>query len=848
MDDQGEDDFREIVAQAMKLPEPADALARLGWSAEAILGIEADLLHDEALRRRVEARFRLVADRAAVLETHIRQPPDWRRESLRALPRRARLTLIAALAWPLLVATAVVTVAVPGLGLLLRGLLVLTIAATLPRFEPITRFLLRRSLPASWWQRMQWGRGRRSLRRRVWRSRLQWRRDVRDEIVLPHLRERINRAAERRFDHALTLRGHRSVLLGGAPSFLVTTEAMENLAGEIARTHRGAIGLAGARGVGKSTMLSALQNGLLPTARRLTVLVSAPTRYELRDFVLHLHTVLGKAVLAELPPLRGRTPAGQDRWTAHYRALRRSSLRSAMVRYFLRGTAVALIAVALAALIHYHDLRQLVADYPAAMREVLTRPASATQPVSNRAAAAAFLTVGLVAGAFHLIALILVPFVASDGNREEQLFNAMEKARRTWLNSHLRFRLHRRLSTWCDVLGLPWQPLPLPEPPARPSSVDRYWEARRHRFADQRQWQRRRSLPLRALALLADENLKRIRFLQTHTTGWSGKVEAPRGMGLAVSRSLARAEQPLTQPEVVAELRDFLERAAFELRHAGIADGITVAIDELDKMLDPADVHEFVNDLKTVFTVDHTVFLVSVSEDALAAFDRRGVPIRDALDSAFTTIIPVEPFTFTETRQWLDQQLIGLPSPFDALCHALCAGIPRELARTAATFLDVIDEAEDEPPRLAALTRRLVAADIAGKLRAYTHAAHQLSADAATLIVALNTVAGLTHPREDDLPRRLQELASWLADYDVPDDDRTLRQLSTEIRALCRLGIALCEAFTDATTAAGVETLLTPDRNAPIDLLARARRALNTEPQLTLALLDRFRAAYRAPA
>ena len=73
--------------------------------------------------------------------------------------------------------------------------------------------------------------------------------------------------------------------------------------------------------------------------------------------------------------------------------------------------------------------------------------------------------------------------------------------------------------------------------------------------------------------------------------------------------------------------------------------GITIAIDELDKFADPVQAHEFVNEVKTVFGVNSCVFLVSVSDDALASFERRGIPVRDALDSAFAAMIAVAPFS-----------------------------------------------------------------------------------------------------------------------------------------------------------------------------------------------------------
>ncbi|WP_147397449.1 hypothetical protein [Amycolatopsis panacis] len=67
-----------------------------------------------------------------------------------------------------------------------------------------------------------------------------------------------------------------------------------------------------------------------------------------------------------------------------------------------------------------------------------------------------------------------------------------------------------------------------------------------------------------------------------------------------MTRSVAHAEQPLTQPEVVDQLRGFLRHTATTLIRAREISGIVIAIDELDKFAEPAQAHEFVNEIKTV--------------------------------------------------------------------------------------------------------------------------------------------------------------------------------------------------------------------------------------------------------
>ena len=61
-----------------------------------------------------------------------------------------------------------------------------------------------------------------------------------------------------------------------------------------------------------------------------------------------------------------------------------------------------------------------------------------------------------------------------------------------------------------------------------------------------------------------------------------------------------------------------------------------VAIDELDKLPNDTSVVRLINGLeKDMFHLPGVHFVITVSEDALESFSARGVPIRDAFDSAF---------------------------------------------------------------------------------------------------------------------------------------------------------------------------------------------------------------------
>ena len=110
---------------------------------------------------------------------------------------------------------------------------------------------------------------------------------------------------------------------------------------------------------------------------------------------------------------------------------------------------------------------------------------------------------------------------------------------------------------------------------------------------------------------------------------------------------------------------------------------LIIAIDELDKMSDSSDLLAAVNGMKDLFRGSGTHFLVSVSEDALASFALRGVPIRDAFDSSFDEVVSVTRFTVSDSRNLLARRVIGFPDILSLFCHALSGGLPRDLIRLA---------------------------------------------------------------------------------------------------------------------------------------------------------------------
>lgn len=176
-------------------------------------------------------------------------------------------------------------------------------------------------------------------------------------------------------------------------------------------------------------------------------------------------------------------------------------------------------------------------------------------------------------------------------------------------------------------------------------------------------------------------------------------------------RGSAEARQPYTYPEVVERFREFLREVATEVHVGG--GRVFIGIDELDKIGSGDQAQRFVNELKAVFRVPHVYYLVSVSDDAQAAFKMRGLPIRDAFDSAFDRIFTVPFLPLADSRRFIRKRVIGMSEPYIHLCHCLSGGLPRDLIRICRRFIG----SGGEGPMMSEICGEVLAEDVAGTTR-----------------------------------------------------------------------------------------------------------------------------------
>ncbi|MFF0771343.1 hypothetical protein ACFYUK_20820 [Nonomuraea wenchangensis] len=374
-----------------------------------------------------------------------------------------------------------------------------------------------------------------------------------------------------------------------------------------------------------------------------------------------------------------------------------------------------------------------------------------------------------------------------------------------------------------------------------------------------------RTFAQQARSLLQDakRNLVRVRHLQSHSTGWSGALRLPVGAEGQLSGGVTRAEQPLSHPEVVEEFRGFARRvSALVHAHGG---RVFVGVDELDKIGSAEQAERFLNELKGVLGIPYVYFLVSVSDDALVSFERRGIPLRDAFDSSFDEIVRVGRLTYPESRRLLYRRVIGLSEPYVGLCHVLSGGIARDLIRAARRVVqigtalaarpagvvpwdeDVLEadrfvvRTQEETPalpvQLADVSAAVVREEISRKALAFTHALTDVGAAGGAAFQRILYDAGTASS-----PRDLMDALLRPGDDEPPEVTR----LHVDYAAYVYFCQTVGEVFSASLDDIRLERCTgTPAWEGGFDALAAARAAFVTDSRIAWHAVSGIRRAWQ---
>ncbi|OPG12684.1 hypothetical protein [Microbispora sp. GKU 823] len=348
----------------------------------------------------------------------------------------------------------------------------------------------------------------------------------------------------------------------------------------------------------------------------------------------------------------------------------------------------------------------------------------------------------------------------------------------------------------------------------------------------------------RRLKRAALRNLSRIKYLQTHSQSWSGSLKASLGtkLGLGLdgqkSRGVSRAEQPMGYPEIVRLFRVFASMTSAHVRGQG--GRVLIGIDELDKIASADQAEKFLNEIKSIFGVPRVYFLITVSDDALTAFERRGTRLRDAFDSSFDEIVRVELLDYRESRRMLYRRVIGLSEPYVALCHALSGGLARDLIRSARHVIRTATE-HGEPDEFRLIARRLIRDDVRRKTGALSRI-EAIGNDAALLHVLHRAKVGSYAGKE--LSDLLHDVRSAQpVNHEKADSEAGF--LRRELTAFLYLSMTLEDVFNEHLDEDRVKFAADDSQGQCVfDMMASARWALGTNTELAWRLTSETRQAW----
>jgi hypothetical protein len=333
------------------------------------------------------------------------------------------------------------------------------------------------------------------------------------------------------------------------------------------------------------------------------------------------------------------------------------------------------------------------------------------------------------------------------------------------------------------------------------------------------------------LTLRARDHLANLQYMITYSATLSISAPIPI-MQPNISGGSSFEKRAMSYPELVADFRAFLTDVAQEM-HAG-GGRVFIGIDEIDKIDSGPDAQRFVNELKVLFGIPHCFYLISVSEDALTGFELRGLPVRDAFDSAFETkILSVGSLRIGHARELLAKRVVGLSEPYIWLCHCLSGGLPRDLIRACVQVIRIGQRYSPDQRLLERLTRAVVAEELRDKANATMRswAGRAPAAPDRELVYRIQGIDSAEAAAEG-----VRAVVAWVAERIGATGDTTMAVSTAVLGGYAYYCLTLLEVFDGVTDAASLEA-----HEMALENLANARRTFGDDAQLAWQLISDFR-------
>jgi hypothetical protein len=680
-----------------------------------------------------------------------------------------------------------------------------------------------------------------------------------ESLVIERIRQLVRAAINQRlqpsYNTAFEIRNPSGFSEVFDKRFTIPTPARERLEFMLKNMPGGSIGIAGSRGAGKTTLLRLFcgPKRVIETLKDkpvLGILVSAPVAYEARDFILYLFSTICQNVIAveggsyDFGDIPDTSAPSVSVGAPFLHTLKRLSTVS-----IVTGIAATVLAILLSTV-----MVNLPSGSPSSnastAASVSTPSASghtsgAPVPIESKSTAQAWIALLKIepsepfAAGIVLIVLGLVLAALFEPDwwpAFKRPFTILLIDLPTW---------YRRLLSGARTSARGKEPVPDQKPAADGSAGAAAGS----------------KSPLQTLA---ERRLEEIKFQQSYTTGWSGTLKLPIGLEGGLNSAKTLAANQLSLPEVVHSLTQFLEEGARKYQ-------VIIGIDEMDKLAGDALAQQFLNDIKSIFGLEGCFYLISVSENAMSNFERRGLPFRDAFDSSFDDFVYVDYLNFGLAQKLLEQRLIGRPIPFFALSYCMSGGLARDLIRSFRYILEV-NHKHPNSNSIGFICREMVNTDLSAKTRAIRTSAQKVGAKpelnefvqhlyvlendisddelligSARKLLQLGTRWAAARRAARDEAAKIAQQAGQRGSAD-PDPDaknaeermEQLTELAEELGSYIEFSVTMRQFFDNNIQRQAFEQ---PATGGSIDALGKVRQILAISPGTARKLLEQFRKA-----
>lgn len=679
------------------------------------------------------------------------------------------------------------------------------------------------------------------------------------------IRLKINEKLAPNYDTRLTIPDAPGLAEVSDPSAFIDTSAKGSLEYMLKTMKGGSIGIAGSRGAGKSTLIR-MFCGEKPVLGRigglpvLTVFTSAPVQYQSRDFILYLFSAVCNRVIDPFgtAPVKQKIPEIKGYSKPPFNNLLLSRfLYNSPPKLLISGMVIAALSLILAILLSFAAVQKSTTT---ANTNQNTAPANsqsntstgnentAVQTAQKNSSGSGVLSfidafttkLGINAGTFFFFGILMIISAYLISRVRDNYFTnrnffpetyseftgASDQDRRQWQNLAKDFKSLLLTSDYPNLR----------------SAINNL-----EKFESDRQ----EKLTQDTLKNEAEEWLREIKFQQSYTAGWSGALKLPVGLEGSVNKAVTLAQLQMSNPEIVASFIGFLKQISKEYK-------VIIGIDELDKIESDIDAQKFLNEIKSIFGLNDCFYLISVSENAMSNFERRGLPFRDAFDSSFDNVVYVDKLNHKTAKELLLKRIIGKPLPFIYLCYCLSGGLPRDLIRYFRNLLElnsqktVADKNPDQVPGMliSELCEAIVSAEIKAKIRAVGAVAKKIEVEPETNKFveklfqidseALNASA---------LQKIAGELLNWQAERKLSakssDEEKSdaanckkIKKLSLELSGYIYFLHTILQFFNNNLDMYKINDAA---NDGDLETLANSRRLMEVNPAITISLLNNLR-------